>query len=67
MYKDIYEYAKAETTNYQTQPIQLTDQYDWDMYEHVTHCYEMRESRFWKGKNDDYSRPYKNIVLENQV
>lgn len=61
MAKTIYEYILEEEIAYQTIPIQVAENYDWSMFEHInkTVCY--RDSKFFSGTNNG-DRPFKNII-----
>ena len=59
---NIFAYAKRERDNYRTQPIDITDRFSWNMFEHVENSLNMRESVYWKGETG-YGRPYKNTPV----
>jgi hypothetical protein len=60
----VFDYIKQEETAYQTQEVQITDQWKWNMFKHIERSTNMLNSIFWKGSNDDFERPYMQIVLE---
>lgn len=57
----IYDYILAEESAYQTIPVTVAENYEWNMYDHInkTICY--RDSKFFSGANDG-ERPFKNIT-----
>jgi hypothetical protein len=61
---DVFGYIKQEETAYQTQRIRITDNWDWNMFEHVERSTNMLNSIFWKGNNNNFDRPYMQAVLE---
>ncbi len=58
---NIFSYIKAEETRYQTEEIQLGDNWEWNMNDHIQLIYHLKNSVFWKGDND-YLRSFKNII-----
>lgn len=61
-YTGVYEYIQAEETNYRTRNIPLSENWDWNMYEHIDRSYTLKNSQYTKGAND-FSRPFHNIIL----
>jgi len=61
MDKNIFEYIKTEENNFKTVKIPLSDSKEWNMYEHITRCYNVANGWFHSGKNDGL-RPYDDIV-----
>lgn len=61
MSQTIYEYVKKEEANYRTLPIQVADNYEWQMYEHIRRTVLYKNSQFTTGNNDS-TRPYKNVI-----
>lgn len=58
---NIYELITTEETNYQSRPHNVTNQWDWNMADHINLSILYKNSVFSTGKNDD--KPFKNIVL----
>lgn len=56
----IFEYTKAEETNYQTQPVTVVEGYEWNMFDHVKKSTLYKNSQYTTGKTDD--KPFYNII-----
>lgn len=63
MAKDVYEYIVHQKNAYKTDKIPLDDQWSWNMYEHIRKCFLYKNSKFYKGSNEDGMRPFNNIIL----
>jgi hypothetical protein len=61
MITNVFDFIKAEETNYKTQRVPVADGYEWNMYEHLRKCTLYRDSKYTTGA-DDGTRPYKNII-----
>ena len=57
---DIFNFIKSEETAYKL-PVNIAENYDWSMQEHISKTIHYKNSRYVKGVNDG-SRPYKNII-----
>lgn len=59
----IFEFVQTEITAYKALPVHLDDQWEWNMYEHIRRSFLLKNSKFYKGSNEDGLRPFKNIIL----
>lgn len=59
--KDVFSYITAETNNWRTARVPLTNSKDWNMYEHIQRCTNVSNAWYHKGVNDG-NRPYDDIV-----
>ena len=59
MNKSIYDLVTTEKSFYETTPVPIFDNYDWNMYEHIKQSVFYKNSQYTKGKGD---RPFKNII-----
>jgi len=60
MYPDIFQLTKREEANYQTLPIPIFDNWEWNMYKHVITTVAYKNSQYTSG--DKENRPFKNII-----
>ena len=60
-YEDVFQYITTEKNNYRTARVPVTNNKDWNMYEHVERCTNVANAYFNKGANDGI-RPYNDIV-----
>lgn len=60
MEDNIYDYAKAEETRYQTLGVPIFDNWNWSMYRHIITTVAYKNSRYTTGDQED--RPFKNII-----
>lgn len=60
--KNIYDYIQSEESAYQTVQIPITDNWEWNMWEHIKRSILYKNSKYEKGDNDG-NRPNKNITL----
>lgn len=60
--QDKYDYIIKEESAYKTIPIEVAENWEWNMWEHINRSILYLNSKFSKGKNDG-SRPNKNIIL----
>lgn len=58
---NIYDYITQEKEAYKTTPVPLADNWEWNMFDHVTKSFLYKNSKFSKGQNDG-NRPFLNIV-----
>lgn len=61
MFNNVFDYIKAEETDFKTRQVPVADGYEFNLYEHVRMSTLFRDSKYTKGAND-YSRPFKNII-----
>ena len=59
-HNDIYKYIVAEENAYQTLPVQIIENYDWNMWKHITTTIQYKNSQYTTGSSDD--KPFKNII-----
>lgn len=59
--QDIYSYIKAEESKYQSDEIQIGENWMWNMRNHVQMIFHLKNSIFFTGQND-YLRAFKNIM-----
>lgn len=57
----IYSYIKAEENNYETEEIQLGDNWYWNMRKHVQLIFHLKNGVFYTGENN-WLRAFKNIM-----
>ncbi|HMB17511.1 MAG TPA: hypothetical protein VKO61_01220, partial [Candidatus Paceibacterota bacterium] len=60
MNKTIYDLAKKEKSYYESTPIRVFDNFEWNMYDHIKKTVYYKNSRYTKGNNDQ--KPFKNII-----
>jgi len=59
----IYEYILQEEADWKTARVPLASNWrDWNMYEHIDRSFTLKNSKFYKGRQD-YTRPFRNIIL----
>jgi hypothetical protein len=58
---DIYNFIKGEENNYETQEIQVGDNWSWNMRDHIQMIFHLKNGMFYSGDNN-YSRAFKNIM-----
>ena len=64
-HNNVFDYIKAEETEFKTKQTPIADGYEWNMYEHLRMSTLFRDSKYTKGSNDPGSpgfRPFKNII-----
>lgn len=57
----IYTYIKEEENNYQTNQIQVGDNWSWNMRDHIQLIFHLKNGVFYTGDNN-WMRAYKNIM-----
>lgn len=57
----IYDYVKSEETDFETQEIQLGDNWYWNFRNHVQLIFHLKNGIFYTGSND-WTRAFKNIM-----
>ena len=60
-YNSIYDYIKAEETNYQ-KPIEVIEGWNWTMKEHIRRAVLYKNSQFIKNNENRDERPFKNVI-----
>jgi len=60
-HQDVFSYITAESNNWRTARIPITNSKDWNMYEHIQRCKNVSNAWYHQGKNDGM-RPYNDIV-----
>jgi len=58
---DIYAYIKAEEARYETEQVQLGDNWHWNMRDHVQLIFHLKNGVFYTGENN-WLRAFKNIM-----
>ena len=58
---DIYKWIKIEENNYETKKIQIGDNWEWNMRDHIQIIFHLKNGIFFSGEND-WLRPFKNIM-----
>lgn len=56
---NIYDYIKTQETNFKL-PVVITENYEWNFYDHVRTAVLYKNSIYLTGKNDN--KPFKNII-----
>ena len=60
----IFSYITQEETSYQTRAIQLGDNWEWNMRDHLTLSFHMKHGKYLNISNDPRTKPpFQNIVL----
>lgn len=62
-FQDVYSYILSEETSFKTKRVPLASNWEWSMYEHIDRSFLLKNSQFSKGSNDDFSRPFNNIII----
>ena len=60
-HQDAFSYITAESNNWRTARIPITNSKDWNMYEYIQRCKNVSNAWYHQGKNDGV-RPYNDIV-----
>jgi hypothetical protein len=60
--KNIYDYAAAQETAYQTLPITVMDGYEWQMWNHIRTTLFYKNSKYTSSGKPGDDRPFKNII-----
>jgi len=60
MAKDIFELITQEEVGYQTLPVNVIENYDWSMTDHIKKSVLYKNSQYLTGKDDN--KPFKNII-----
>ena len=60
MAKDIFDFITQEEVAYQTLPIAVAENYEWNMAKHVNTTTLYKNSQYLSGKDED--KPFKNII-----
>lgn len=59
--KDIFSYIQTQENAFETEEVQLGDNWSWNMRIHVQMIFHLMNSQFYTGKND-WMRSFKNIM-----
>src|SRR5258708_6150407 len=59
--QDIYSYVKTEESKYESDEIQVGENWMWSMRNHVQMIFHLKNSVFFTGQND-WLRAFKNIM-----
>lgn len=59
-YTNIYDLIRSEETAYQTLPVSVAENYDWNMAKHIKTTVLYKNSQYLSGKDDN--KPFKNII-----
>lgn len=59
--ENIYSYVLSQERNYESDEIQLGDNWHWSMREHIQLLFHLKNDQFFTGAND-WMRPFKNII-----
>src|SRR3990167_10290066 len=59
-HKNIYDLIKSEETAYQTLPVSVVENYEWNMFKHIKTTALYKNSQYLSGKDDN--KPFKNII-----
>jgi hypothetical protein len=57
----IYGYIKEQEADFETQKIQIADNWDWNFREHVQMLFHLVNDKFYTGSND-YLRAFKQVI-----
>lgn len=58
---DIFSYIKSKESEFQTEEVQLGDNWHWNFRKHVQMIFHLKNGRFYTGEND-FIRAFKNIM-----
>ena len=58
----IFDFIETQETEY-SQPVELTEGWDWNMKEHLKRSYLYLNSQFSEDNDNRYNKPFRNIVL----
>lgn len=58
---DIYSYVKSEENDYESDQMQLADNWFWNMRDHIQLIFHLKNSIFYTGENN-WMRSFKNIM-----
>ena len=61
MQENIYDYVKAEESSFDTEEIQVGDNWNWNFKDHVQMIFHLKNSKFFTGEND-WLRAFKNVM-----
>lgn len=61
MIQDIYSYVKEQETLYETQDIQVGDNWNWNMRDHIQLLFHLKNGVFYTGEND-WLRSFKEVM-----
>jgi len=61
MQNNIYEFIKTESSRFETEEIQVNENRDWNMKNHLEMCAMLTDGFFMKGSND-WTRPFKKVI-----
>lgn len=62
MRTDIYQFIKSEENNFQTNEIQVGDNWNWNFRKFVQMIFHLKNGQFFTGTNGDWLRAFKNIM-----
>jgi len=62
-FTDVYDFILTEESSFMTRKIPIASNWNWNMYDHIDKSFLLKNSQFTKGDNDNFGRPYKNIIL----
>jgi len=60
-YQDITQFITGEEASWRTTKITISENYEWNMYDHIQRCKTVANAHFYKGA-DDGTRPYDDLV-----
>ena len=58
---DIYEYVKSEESRFETEEVQVGDNWHWNFRNHVQLLFHLKNGVFYTGENN-WTRAFKNIM-----
>ena len=61
MNPSIYGYIKEQESDFETQKVQVADNWDWNFREHVQMLFHLVNDKFYTGAND-YMRAFKQVI-----
>ena len=64
-FTNIYDYIITNEASFKSVEVPLASNWRWNMFRHVDRSYHMKNSQFYKGKNDQESidRSFNNLIL----
>jgi hypothetical protein len=62
MPSSIYDYVKSEETNFETDSVQVGENWHWNLRKHVQLIFHLKNGQFFTGTNGDFLRAFKNIM-----
>ncbi len=64
-FPSVFDFILSEEADFRTRKLPLATNWDWNMYDHIDKHFQLKNSQFTMGSNDQSSnpRPFKNILL----